>query len=75
MRHKKCGGIPNFEKFPVYFPVIRNLDNGDEFAVDCVHHHAISMAYMRFPKIGLRPVFALGPIAGPNTPPKGFRNV
>jgi hypothetical protein len=36
--------MPNFKKFPVFFPVTRNFNGGDECVVECVHHHAISKA-------------------------------
>jgi len=41
MKPRNYSGTPKFKKFPVNFPVTRNFDSGDEFAVDCVHRHAL----------------------------------
>ena len=56
MKQQFRSGLPNFEKFPVFFPVTRNFDSGDEFAVDCVHrqspfvHSDLSLVFDILPK-------------------------
>src|SRR5450631_1269161 len=37
----ETGSAPEFEKFPVLFPVSSEFRSGDGFDHDCVRHHAV----------------------------------
>jgi hypothetical protein len=41
MWHENFIGTPDFEKCPENFPVTTQIDNGDEFATNCLHHQTL----------------------------------